>query len=344
MSRPSLFAEPRETETTDKKFLKRIDELIDESEIEAMAEIDKQIRYKNAKFALIALIAVGLAALLYLGIENQSLPGMTGGQDQTAAVDSKETASPELAPLNDTPANEVTSEESATTPGPAGEDKESSLEDMEQQAAAAINEALSTMNESETPAASEEQPETTAAVEPEKPAPQPEPKAESNALPSNPPSGNFYVQVGAFSVKANADRMVKKLKGANLPTQVTLIEGKASKYTLAIGGFSSPDSGQFLMKELKGKGYSPQLVPKEDGNYAIVVKQTDSRSKAEAMKQQLGEDGIFTQIQQMNVSTPIHVVRVGGFASKDLAARYKKEIAKLGYPKTLIRKISQPAG
>ena len=77
MSVPNLFAEPKETEKPDKKFLKRIDELIDESEIEAMAEIDKQIRNKNAKSALILLTLVGLAAILYLGIQNEFLPGMS---------------------------------------------------------------------------------------------------------------------------------------------------------------------------------------------------------------------------------------------------------------------------
>ncbi|MGP0564998.1 MULTISPECIES: SPOR domain-containing protein [unclassified Nitrospina] len=344
MSRPSLFAEPKQTETADKKFLKRIDELIDESEIEAMAEIDKQIRYKNAKFALIALIAVGLAALLYLGVENQSLPGLPG-MDQTAKVEPQPAPAPEIAPLNETegaanPQNEV---KAPTTPEATGDEKPAStLGEMENQAASAISEALNSLDESSSsPAPVNTIPEEKGPTK-EKPAIK-ETKAEvkSNGLPINPPAGDYFVQVGAFSVKSNADRMLKKLKAAGLPTAVSQTEGTSSMHTLLIGGFSSPDSAQFLMKELKTKGHTPDLVPSQDGNYAILLGKTRSLKNAEAMQKKLGQEGIFTQIEKRRVSTPIHVVRVGGFASKDLAARYQKEIAKVGYPKTLVRKITK---
>lgn len=345
MSRPSLFAEPRETESTDKKFLKRIDELIDESEIEAMAEIDKQIRYKNAKFALIALVAVALAGLLYLGIENQSLPGMTGS-DQMAAMDSTEASSPQLAPLKEAPADgngaPGTPETAPSAPVNAThKEKPVSMEDMEQQAVNAISAALNSLEESKTAVSSSGEPEQTAAVDPKKTTP----KQGQNILPVNPPSGNYFVQVGAFSVKSNADRMVKKLQTAGLPVQTSIMEGNVSKFKLVIGGFTSPDSGRFLLNELKGKGYSPQLVPEQGGGYSIVVSQTDSPAKAESMKDKLGKEGIFTEIRKdVQGTRPIYVVRVGGFATQELAFKYKKEIAQLGYPKTLIRKIAEPAG
>ncbi|CAI2718153.1 SPOR domain-containing protein [Nitrospina watsonii] len=341
MSRPSLFAEPKQTENADKKFLKRIDELIDESEIEAMAEIDKQIRYKNAKFALIALIAVALAALLYLGIENESLPDLPG-QDQTAAVGPEQALPESLAPLKENSAKADALKE--TPPVTAETSKETTLEDAEQKAVTAISEALTSLDTSKTQTPSTEQPVEKAPVKPKATAPEPKAESKSNGLPANPPAGNYFVQVGAFSVKANADRMVKKLNGAGLPTQVSQVSGKSSRHTLIIGGFTSPDGAQFLMKELKTKGHSPNLVPGNDGNYAILLYQSSTRSNAESMKDKLGEEGIFTQIEKMEVSTSIHVIRVGGFASKDLAARYQKEIARIGYPKTLIRKVTQPAG
>lgn len=341
MSRPSLFAEPKQTENADKKFLKRIDELIDESEIEAMAEIDKQIRYKNAKFALIALIAVALAALLYLGIENESLPGLPG-QDQMAAVEPQQAPPESLAPLKESSAQADALKE---TPAVTAETpKETTLEDAEQKAVTAITEALTSLDASKTQTPSTEQPVEKAPVKPKATAPEPKAETKSNGLPVNPPAGDYFVQVGAFSVKANADRMVKKLNGAGLPTQVSQISGNSSVHALVIGGFTSPDGAQFLMKELKTKGHSPDLVPASDGNYSIMLDKTSSARKAEALKDKLGEEGIFTQIEKMEVSTPIHVIRVGGFASKDLAARYQKEIAKIGYPKTLIRKVTQPAG
>ncbi|MCF8720462.1 SPOR domain-containing protein [Nitrospina gracilis] len=341
MSRPSLFAEPKQTENADKKFLKRIDELIDESEIEAMAEIDKQIRYKNAKFALIALIAIALAALLYLGVENQSLPGLPG-MDQTAKVEPQPAPGPETAPIGDPT---VPADQMKETPAPETTAKEKTaptLNEVENQAVTAISEALNTLDES--PSATDpvnEMPQEKAPVKEKPVVKQAKAEVKSNGLPVNPPAGDYFVQVGAFSVKSNADRMLKKLKGAGLPTNVSQIESMSSMHTLLIGGFSSPDSAQFLMKELKSKGHTPDLIPAQDGNYAIMLDKTRSLKQAEAIKEKLAEQGIFTQIEKRSVSTPIHVIRVGGFASKDLAARYQKEIAKLGYPKTLVRKITQ---
>jgi len=343
MSVPNLFAEPKETEAPDKKFLKRIDELIDESELEAMAEIDKQIRSKNTKSALILMTLIGLAAILYLGIQNEMVPGLNS--ESEVASTQPATTLPESTPESTTsvpvaPETSSMEKEAQVVPPPTPMAEDKSGVDMEEQAIKAISQALINLDESET--ATDENntvPETLVAIE--EPAPKKEMVPEMEEVPAvkTPAPGNYYVQVGAFSVKSNADRMVTRLQKAGMTTQISINEGKASLYTVYIGGFNSPQEADYLLNELQRKGYSVSLVPDGEKTYALVLEKSTGKAKAEKLQAKLGRDGIFTNVKQMKVSTPIYVVRVGGFASDSVAKEYQKKLESLGYAKTLVRNI-----
>jgi len=154
-----------------------------------------------------------------------------------------------------------------------------------------------------------------------------------------PAPGNYYVQVGAFSVKSNSDRMVTRLQKAGMTTQVSINDGKASLFTVYIGGFNSPEAADYLLKELQGKGYVLSLVPDINQTYSLILEKSAGKAKAEALKAKLSQEGIFTNVKRMKVSTPIYVVRVGGFASNSIAKEYQKKLEGLGYTKTLVRNL-----
>lgn len=63
----------------------------------------------------------------------------------------------------------------------------------------------------------------------------------------------YRVQVGAFSVKANADNLVKELKSKGYDAFSVKSD---NLYRVQIGTFSVKANAEKLAKELKGKGYS----------------------------------------------------------------------------------------
>lgn len=71
------------------------------------------------------------------------------------------------------------------------------------------------------------------------------------------PSGALYrVQVGVYSEKANADRMVTQLKEAGY--EAILISGPPHR--VQTGAFSSQENANRLVEELKRKGFEAIIV------------------------------------------------------------------------------------
>lgn len=63
----------------------------------------------------------------------------------------------------------------------------------------------------------------------------------------------YKVQVGAYSIKANADKQSKKLKTAGYNTYIVKVD---NLYKVQVGAFSIKANADKLASELKSKGYS----------------------------------------------------------------------------------------
>ncbi|KNF10048.1 N-acetylmuramoyl-L-alanine amidase [Gottschalkia purinilytica] len=71
------------------------------------------------------------------------------------------------------------------------------------------------------------------------------------------PSKLYRVQVGAYSVRANADNLVNELKSKGYDAFVVLINGL---YKVQVGAYSVKDNADRLVNELKSKGYDAFVV------------------------------------------------------------------------------------
>lgn len=63
----------------------------------------------------------------------------------------------------------------------------------------------------------------------------------------------YRVQVGAFSVKANADKQLEKVKAAGFDTYMVKV---GSLYKIQVGAFSKKANADAMMKKIKAAGFS----------------------------------------------------------------------------------------
>jgi cell division septation protein DedD len=182
-----------------------------------------------------------------------------------------------------------------------------------------------------TPAEKSPAPAKVAKAEPAKkaaPAPRPE-----GAAPAATP-GSFWVQLGAFKERGNAESLAKTLRREGVPVEVSSVSraggGKeAQKHEL----FVTQASVEKVSAALKGRG-SAQSVPG-----GVVVKPAFSLQEAMTVSKQLTSDGLSVVIRPAGGVAPgasYHVVRAGGYPDRAKALAALDELKAKGHPGFLV--------
>ena len=362
-----LFNEPQQSERPQhRKTIKKIDDLILDAEIEAQAEINQKIRSNNTKMLLGVLVGVGLLYVFFSVAQNQTIPVPSFLMDEAQVAQTPSASGPTPKPIP-FPVNDAS---------PNGEESASELNELATENLSPLeNEVLSmiqkNLNEpkdagsvlepeplepskddsSMVESASPFTPEIETPLAPTEPTPSVMPKSEGVIAAEPSPSkstvpqlteaqSEFFIQVGAFSVKANADRAIKKLMSGGFSPLVQTRTTRSSMYTVFIGGFADKKSPENMISELRGKGLAPQLKKNSNGSYSIILGKQKSKEKAEALKQKFAQQGIFTSLKQMKIDMRMFIVHVGGFENSTNALQGQKKLENLGYKGTLIRKKS----
>lgn len=89
----------------------------------------------------------------------------------------------------------------------------------------------------------------------------PEPKPETSAL--------YRVQVGAYSVKANADAQLEKVKKAGFETYMIQVDGL---YKIQVGAYSKKENADAMLEKLKKAGFDAFITTK--GGQAVSTSST----------------------------------------------------------------------
>ena len=359
-----LFNEPEKSERPrHSKNVKKIDDLILDAEIEAQAEINQKLRSNNTRMLLVVLVGVGLFYVVYSAMQNQTLPVPSFLMEETEIAQTQVQQEPTPKPIP-FPVTEPAAEETASSP----ELEESQNEPQNENLVPLENEVLSmiqkNLNEPVSPASNlepqtakpiQEKPSHAESNSPFIPEVKPSPVSTNTAVISEPnekmtiasepaasrlseAQSEYFIQVGAFSIKSNADRVIKKLMSGGFSPLVQTRTTRSALYTVFIGGFADKISPQNMMTELRTKGLSPQLKKNSNGSYSIILGKEKSKEKAEALKQKLAGQGIFTSLKKMKIDMRIFIVRVGGFETSSNALEGQKKLENLGYKRTLIRK------
>lgn len=267
------------TEEPAVRYTKRIDDLIEDAEIEAEIEAERKVRAKNTKIVSIAGVAISLLVFLYYGIQSQ--PGISqsdasANKAQVAKLTPKtppkpipfpansgtklESKVPEIKPVAKSPAppakppveksaakspaktSKVTNASPSNTPA---QKAPISFSETSSKTSKKVNVVGTTLKAMNLPPARDLK----------------APAINNGSTSAGTVVSGYFIQVGAFSSKANADRFAGKLKKAGFaPSVGTKTVNNKSINVVKLGGFSSSAEAQKTRSGLAKAGYKNSFI------------------------------------------------------------------------------------
>jgi cell division septation protein DedD len=304
------------------KYHKRIDDLLEDAEIEAEMEAEKKIRSKNSRMFSISMTGIALLALVYFQVNHQST--VTPVESDTSA-NKPETAEERLA--KQVPVVEDGSSGS-NLPIPQSINSTKPLE----------NPFLTP------PKAKSTKPQTKAKKV--KKAPQVI-KASSNPKPKSSPkkiapvakseNSKFYIQAGAFGIRKNAESLLKQLKGKGFSPSIQTRSKKSNQHIVTVGSFANKKAGDSTLKELTGKGFNASYYKNSKNSFSLKVGQFSNLIDAQKTQDRLSLKGFLSESHKADVPVKTYMVQLGVFPNREKARLTQEKLARTGFPKTFIR-------
>lgn len=91
----------------------------------------------------------------------------------------------------------------------------------------------------------------------------------------------YRVQVGAYSVKNNADVQLKKVKAAGFDTYMVKVGGL---YKIQVGAYSKKPNAEAMLKKLKGKGFDAFITTQGGSAVATTTKKSTDTIAREVIR------------------------------------------------------------
>ena len=302
------------------KYHKRIDDLLEDAEIEAEMEAEKKIRSKNSRMFSISLIGIALLALVYFQINHQS---SIAPVEPDTSKNKPETAEERLA--KQVPVVEDGSKASSI-PIPQSP---SSIKNLE-------NPFLAPPKEKNTPPKVKKIKKVSqVAKAPLSPKPKPSSKKIKPVIKNE--SSKFYSQAGAFGVKKNAESLLKQLKGKGFSPSILTRTKKASQHILTVGSFANKQAGNNTFKELTSKGFNASFYKNSKNSLSLKVGQYRNAKDAQKAQDRLSIKGFLSESHKADVPVKTYMVQLGVFPNREKARLTQEKLARAGFPKTFIR-------
>ena len=348
----NLLSDERETFIDLKNInSRRIDELIEDAEIEAEIEAERRIRAKNTRIVSISIVSIVLLIFLYAGMKDKT--GSVTQEDTLTKVvraPLKTDAKPIPFPATGKPPEKIASAAQNTPALPK----------------ASTVKAGDTASAAQTPEPAKKETPTTAPVQKTQKTPTPskfeaqrvsppvtksKPSKIANASPaaskpkiSKPaPTASagirkeYFVQVGAFSIRENAQYKFDNLKTKGFFPSIKEKRVAEESHTIMISGFTDIKYGQIQVQGLKSSGFSPILKKNSDNTYAIVLGSFDTDQKARGLQGKLTDKGYFSTIQKGISEKVIYQVQLGKFSSEEKAKAIQDVLDRSGFKISFLR-------
>jgi cell division protein FtsN len=301
------------------KYHKRIDDLIEDAEIEAEMEAEKKIRSKNSRMFSISMIGIVLLALIYFQIKNQTaFPSVEIAKE----ILKKKSAKVEKISTKDIPLIKKESRDTVLS-FPELIDTTKPLENT-----------FITKNKtkiSKPPAQTRDVRKTTLKSEITK-------KVKSKRTPKKTTqTSESYIQAGAFEVKKNAESLLKKLQDKGFSPSIKTRVKKSKKHILTIGSFKNKKSGEKTLKNLTEKGFNASFYKNTKNLFSLKVGQFKNLKEARKAQDNLKLKGFLSGMSKEDATLKTYIVQLGVFPSLEKARLSQEKLARAGFSKTFVR-------
>ena len=306
------------------KYHKRIDDLIEDAEIEAEIEAEKKIRSKNSRMFSISMIGIVLLGLVYFQVNYR-------------------TAISPVEPTKEAQAKKPeTAEDRLAKQVPVVEDGSSSIPVPP---SARLTNPFITPPKAKTPSKTKNITPPTAIKEVrkspkiEKVSSSPKPKSSPKKIPTpaKRETSRFFIQAGAFSVKKNAESFLKQLQAKGFAPSIQTRSQKIKQHVITVGNFTNTKSGDNMLKELTSKGFNSSFYKNPNNSFSLKVGQFQNLKDTQKLQDRLSLKGFLSDSHKANAPAKTYIVQLGVFPDREKALLTQEKLARKGYPKTFLR-------
>jgi cell division protein FtsN len=298
------------------KYHKRVDDLLEDAEIEAEMEAGKKIRSKNSRMFSISMTGIALLGLVYFQVNHQSAVATLESAKETS-TNSLETADKRLA--KHVPV----------------------VEDGSSISSIAIPQSVSStkplQNPFLTPPTKTKKVKKTPEIVKPLSSSKPKPNQKIIVPTAKSESSKFYIQAGAFGVKKNAESLLKQLKSKGFSPTIQIRSKNSSQHVITVGSFTNKKAGDKTLKELTRKGFNTSYYMNSKNLFSLKVGQFSNPNDAQKVQDRLSLKGFLSESHKADVNVKTYMVQLGVFPNRIKARITQEKLARAGFSKTFIR-------
>ena len=310
-----------------------LDEFVDDIEMEDELHHEEKIRKKNAKVFLISIIGVLTIAGVYFGINYYNI-----SDEEEQLVNQVESPQTDLAGIETLSlGKDIKKIEKKAGLSPKDELKK--MEEMETlqkiKKVAPAKKQIKGKDSKSTPQVSKDL--KNSFVEKKLTSQSPSSQKTAKRLsPETDKTGKYYIQLGMFVIKRNADNLIRSLKNKGFSPSKRPAKEMVKMYRVFAGKFSELKIAREAIVELKNAGITATLKKVTDRLYTLHTGSFYIKRNAEKLKEKISEQGLIPTTIRAPLLVDVYKVYIGYFKTKKDAVSYKEKLAGQGFSQTLI--------
>ena len=282
------------------KYNKRLNNLPDDAQIKAVWETKKRVRTKNSKLAIIS--AIGILLIVLIAIQNKQY-----FNSPVSSISKK---------ASGTPKNEFPLKPSADKT----ESTDHQLTTIKNKKPVSDQTIRSGENK------------ITRFIKKQSITDQPPLEKKTTATQSK----EFFIQIGAFFIKDNATKLVKKLKSTGAKAEIHIRNVKSTQHQVSTGNYTQKDHAASSSTKIKALGFNPTI--KKNGpayilELGLFTKKKDTTILAKKLK------NIQLNLNQkiVTINQKVYIVRSKGIATESKARQTRKSLINHGFKNSFIQ-------
>ena len=145
---------------------------------------------------------------------------------------------------------------------------------------------------------------------------------------------NYYIQLGAFSIKKNALNFKNKVESKGFKAALSPHSAKSTQYKVLVRNFRIKSNAQLKMAKLKASGIESS-IKKLNNSYTLDMGNHNNK-KSNSLARKLQERGLETTIEKILVNSKVYTVRINGIKTKNDAQITRQKLMDQGFQNSFI--------
>jgi hypothetical protein len=255
------------------KYNKRLNNLLDDTKVKNVWETKKRVRTKNSKLTIIS--AIGISLIVLIVIQNKQY----FNSPRSSISKQPPVTSRNAFPLKPSAEKTEFTDHQPTTNKNKKPVSDQTIQSREDKITPFIKKQSITD----------------------------QPLLEKNSIPTQ--SKEFFVQIGAFFIKDNATKLVKKLNSKGLKAKIHIRNIKSTQHQVSSGNFTQKDHAASSSTKIKALGFNPTIK----------------------------KNGLNPNRKIVTINQKVYVVRSEGIATETKARQTRKSLINHGFKNSFIQ-------